>query len=225
MIVQGEPDLRIVAPCWMLDEGCCLAMTVEEGDDFSGCGFFSLVAWNHVSWPGNDFFGGARCTDDGVKAAATDSMAVLTGVPGRHDPSPGAYQPPSPCHTWEDVVEMLGLKLTVWGMLRRQGKDRLAFYPRRENAMGRKEAQKAQDRWAGVIRFGEILLTRRVNQLDSQDSACGSIPYPQKEEDLPQRNAKISKRATYRNWPLIRGANSSESLPTLCLCVLCAHCG
>jgi hypothetical protein len=30
VIVQGEPDLRIVVPCWMLDEGCCAAMVVEE---------------------------------------------------------------------------------------------------------------------------------------------------------------------------------------------------
>ena len=38
------------------------------------CGLASVVAWDHVSWPGNDFFAGARSTDDGVKAAATDSM-------------------------------------------------------------------------------------------------------------------------------------------------------
>ena len=30
VIVQGEPDLRIVAPVWMLDEACCVAMAVEE---------------------------------------------------------------------------------------------------------------------------------------------------------------------------------------------------
>ena len=42
---------------------------------------FSLVAWDHVSWPGNDFYGGARSTDDGVKAAATSSMLTpLTPV-------------------------------------------------------------------------------------------------------------------------------------------------
>ena len=85
----------------------------EPGDDFSTCSFFSLVAWDHVSWPGNDFFAGARSTDDGVKAAATDSMAVLTGVPGRYDAASGAYLPPSPCSTWEDVVLENHLSLTA----------------------------------------------------------------------------------------------------------------
>ena len=83
----------------------------EEGDDFSGCLLTSIVAWDHVSWPGNDFFGGSRCTDDGVKAAATDSMAVLTGIEGRYDPGRGAYVPPPPFRTWEEVVIRKGLRL------------------------------------------------------------------------------------------------------------------
>ena len=77
----------------------------EDGDDFSNCLLFSIVAWDHVSWPGNDFFAGARCTDDGVKAAATNSMAVITGVEGRYDPTRGAYLPPPPFHTWQEVVK------------------------------------------------------------------------------------------------------------------------
>ncbi len=83
----------------------------EEGDDFSDCSLFSIVAWDHVSWPGNDFFGGSRCTDDGVKAAATDSMAVLTGVKGRYDLQRGAYLPPAPFRTWGDLVQKNGLRL------------------------------------------------------------------------------------------------------------------
>jgi len=83
----------------------------EEGDDFSGCMLFSIVAWDHVSWPGNDFFGGSRCTDDGVKAAATSSMASLTGVAGHYDPLRRAYLPPPPFHTWEEVVRQYGLRL------------------------------------------------------------------------------------------------------------------
>ena len=83
----------------------------EEGDDFARCLLFSIVAWDHVSWPGNDFFGGSRCTDDGVKAAATDSMAVLTGIEGRYDPGRGAYVPPPPFRTWEEVVIQKGLRL------------------------------------------------------------------------------------------------------------------
>jgi hypothetical protein len=83
----------------------------EGGDDFSGCVLFSIVAWDHVSWPGNDYFGGSRCTDDDVKAAATDSMAVLTGFEGRYDPHRAAYLPPAPYRTWDEVVGQNGLRL------------------------------------------------------------------------------------------------------------------
>jgi hypothetical protein len=83
----------------------------EPGDDFSDCVLFSIVAWDHVSWPGNDYFGGSRCTDDGVKAAATDSMSVLTGIEGHYDPHRGAYLPPARYRTWDEVVIQNGLKL------------------------------------------------------------------------------------------------------------------
>lgn len=83
----------------------------EAGDDFSDCDLFSIVAWDHVSWPGNDFFAGSRSTDDGVKAAATDSMFALTGIEGHYDPSEGAYLPPAPYRTWGDVVARNGLRL------------------------------------------------------------------------------------------------------------------
>ena len=83
----------------------------EDGDDFSDCLLSSIVAWDHVSWPGNDFFAGSRCTDDGVKAAATNSMAVLTGVEGHYDPQHGACHPPPPFRTWEEVVKTKGLRL------------------------------------------------------------------------------------------------------------------
>ena len=72
---------------------------------------FSIVAWDHVSWPGNDFYGGARCTDDGVKAAATNAMAVLTGVTGQYDQAQSAYLPPTPYRTWGEVVAANGLRL------------------------------------------------------------------------------------------------------------------
>lgn len=76
----------------------------ELGDDFSKHLLFSIVAWDHVSWPGNDFFAGSRCTDDGVKAAATDAMAVLTGKLGRYDTRRNAYLPPAPYRTWEELA-------------------------------------------------------------------------------------------------------------------------
>lgn len=81
----------------------------EDDEDLSGCRLFSFVAWDHVSWPGNDFFGGSRCTDDGVKAAATSSMAVVTGVSGRYSEARAAYQPPEPSSTWGDLARERGI--------------------------------------------------------------------------------------------------------------------
>lgn len=90
---------------------CQPSAYAEDGDDFSDYILFSVVAWDHVSWPGNDYFGGSRCTDDGVKAAATSSMAVLTGIEGSYDPRRGEYLPPSPYRTWGEVVEKNRLQL------------------------------------------------------------------------------------------------------------------
>ena len=84
---------------------CPPSSYAENGDDFSECRLFSIVAWDHVSWPGNDFFAGSRATDDGVKAAATNSMAVLTGVEGQYDTGRGKYLPPQPYSNWGAVVE------------------------------------------------------------------------------------------------------------------------
>ena len=76
----------------------------EPGDDFANCELFSFVAWDHVSWPGNDFYNGYRSTDDGVKAAATSSMAVMTGVKGHYNERTNTYDPPNGYANWEDVV-------------------------------------------------------------------------------------------------------------------------
>ena len=84
---------------------CRPADFAEAGDDFAGCDLFSIVAWDHVSWPGNDFYAGARSTDDGVKAAATSSMEVLTGVTGTYDVKNHMYKPPGPHGTWNEVLE------------------------------------------------------------------------------------------------------------------------
>ena len=90
---------------------CPPAVYEEDGDDFAGCSFFSIVAWDHVSWPGNDFYAGSRSTDDGVKAAATDVMARLTGVEGHYEATVGKYLPPPPFRLWEQVVRERRLRL------------------------------------------------------------------------------------------------------------------
>ena len=76
----------------------------EEGDDFSRCELFSVVAWDHVSWPGNDFYLGARATDDGVKAAATSAMAVMTGIEGQYNSRINQYNPPAEYRNWGEVI-------------------------------------------------------------------------------------------------------------------------
>lgn len=93
----------------------------EEGDDFNDCVLFSIVAWDHVSWPSNDFYAGHRCTDDGVKAAATNSMTVLTGIEGQYDPFNNTYDPPSEYRNWAEVVHKNNLRLKV--------QDNLLFLP------------------------------------------------------------------------------------------------
>jgi hypothetical protein len=89
----------------------------EDGDDFSDCDLFSIVAWDHVSWPGNDFYVGSRHSDDGVKAAATSSMAALTGMEGKYDPRSFKYEPPAGYDTWEEVVLRNKIQLQVRGNL------------------------------------------------------------------------------------------------------------
>jgi len=90
---------------------CTPSQYEEPGDDFSNCDLYSVVAWDHVSWPGNDFFIGSRATDDGVKAAATDSMKVLTGIEGKYDEDACEYRPPCEYRNWEEAVERNNIQL------------------------------------------------------------------------------------------------------------------
>lgn len=85
----------------------------EEKDDFSNCQLFSVVAWDHVSWPGNDFYKGSRVSDDGVKAAATSSMASLTGILGKYDSQTNCYEPPVGYQNWDSVVLHNQIQLKV----------------------------------------------------------------------------------------------------------------
>jgi hypothetical protein len=85
----------------------------EVDDEFDDCDLFSFVAWDHVSWPGNDFYDDIRSTDDGVKAAATNSMAVMTGIEGAYDPRINHYSPPAEYTTWGDVVSRHKIQLEV----------------------------------------------------------------------------------------------------------------
>jgi hypothetical protein len=87
----------------------------EFGDDFSDCVLFSIVAWDHVSWPGNDFYVGMRTTDDGVKAAATSAMTSMTGFPGHYDVRSNCYVPDNGYQNWEDVVVRNSIQINATG--------------------------------------------------------------------------------------------------------------
>ncbi len=85
----------------------------EDDDNFDDFELFSFVAWDHVSWPGNDFYLGARSTDDGVKAAATDVMRVMTGIEGSYNSCLYKYSQPAQYETWQDVVFKNKIQLQV----------------------------------------------------------------------------------------------------------------
>ena len=106
--VHGGIDFR-VRPLTMggrpqLSRPADHAMDAGDREFLGDCRLFSFVAWDHVSWPGNDFYGGARATDDGVKAAATNTMEMMTGMAGRYCAGRNAYQPPEPYPTWGELV-------------------------------------------------------------------------------------------------------------------------
>jgi len=121
-LLQGNADRpQLCAPAHYgeagdgLDDSLDPDLTRGLTCDLSDCRLYSVVAWDHVSWPGSDFWDGARVTDDGVKAAATDLMRVITGVEGHYFTGVHAYQPPEPYATWEALVQDRGTLLQVIG--------------------------------------------------------------------------------------------------------------
>ena len=89
----------------------------ESGDDFSNCELVSVVAWDHVSWPGNDFYIGSRATDDGVKGAATDVTAVMTGITGNYNPKTFKYEPPFIYRNWHELIDQHHVEIDVLNTL------------------------------------------------------------------------------------------------------------
>lgn len=85
----------------------------EHGEQFKNCKLFSVVAWDHVSWPGNDFYVGDRATDDGVKAAATNVCEVLTGIQGKYNYDLNKFNPSNKYKNWEDVINSEKIELKV----------------------------------------------------------------------------------------------------------------
>lgn len=85
----------------------------DTQDNFDDCELYSFVAWDHVSWPGNDYYVGSRTTDDGVKAAATNTMEVMTGIEGRYCVDTQKYLAPEPFGNWYAVVKRNNLEISI----------------------------------------------------------------------------------------------------------------
>lgn len=102
---------------------------LNGGEDFSNHLLFAFVAWDHVSFPGNDFYRMSRWTDDGVKAAATSSMSsILNEAPGKYDPQLHKFIPLTKGKTWESVAIESNIRLTctdrLFVLMSIKGKDK-----------------------------------------------------------------------------------------------------
>jgi hypothetical protein len=75
---------------------CAPVHHAEASDELSDCRLYSIVVRDQASSAGNDYRGGARMTDLGVRAAASDLMRAITKVEGRYDAVNNSYHPPSP---------------------------------------------------------------------------------------------------------------------------------
>lgn len=76
--------------------------------------FFSFVAWDHFSFPGNDFWQkNMRQTDDGRKAAASNVMQVVTNIAGEYKANLAYYKPPQRYMDWKHVVSANNISLTA----------------------------------------------------------------------------------------------------------------
>ncbi|XP_054263028.1 uncharacterized protein LOC128986605 [Macrosteles quadrilineatus] len=88
----------------------------EKKGEFENCILYKVVAWDHVSFPGNNYFLGSRRTDDGVAGAATNTMEVLTGIKGCY--SPGYYLNDKGNRKWITVASNNNTELIVDGNVR-----------------------------------------------------------------------------------------------------------
>lgn len=105
-----RPHVRSLFPRAQLSE---VSRFEEQEGEFANCLLASVVAWDPVSWPGNDFYIGNRATDDGVKAAATSLMREITGVKGEYVASREGYYPVDSDDPWEQIIRKNELKLVT----------------------------------------------------------------------------------------------------------------
>lgn len=104
-----RPFLKSMFPRPQLSE---IRRLEEEKGEFDKCILSSVVAWDPVSWPGNDFYSGNRSTDDGVKGAATSLMLETTGLKGAYNARLNGYYPEKDEEsTWFSLIRKNNIKL------------------------------------------------------------------------------------------------------------------
>ncbi len=88
------------------------------GKEYKDCKLYKVVAWDHLSWPGNDFYDrNTRRTDDGVSAAATNICEVMTGVQGSYHPEAKKFLYENGQDDWRKVIKMRDIKFTKYQIL------------------------------------------------------------------------------------------------------------
>ena len=92
----------------------------------------------------NNFYTGHRCTDDGVKAAATNSMTVLTGIEGQYDSFNNTYDPPSEYRNWAEVVHKNNLRAGAENLNKAISENLLPFKVREDIRMDQKNEKKSK---------------------------------------------------------------------------------
>jgi len=111
--IDVSSTLRLL--CWS-NGPALLANPSSFAPDLENVQLYKFVAWDHFSWPGNDFFYNSRQTDDGVSAAATSSMANLlpqnTNWTYKYDRDSNRYLPYSNgrLYQWKEVQPSVKLK-------------------------------------------------------------------------------------------------------------------
>lgn len=106
----GHIDFRVRPSSIVATTG---QLAYPEGSSEKTHTLTSFVAWDQFSWPGNDFWPGSRATDDGVKAASTNTMAVITGVQGTYNSKNGSYEPPKEYIHWQQLAKSKQLQFTA----------------------------------------------------------------------------------------------------------------
>lgn len=86
----------------------------EKKGEFKNCTLYKIVAWDHVSLPGNDFYeSNTRNTDDGVVAAATNVLQKITGIEDKYNKDDMMYLPPAGYRDWEQVARKIIFTLSL----------------------------------------------------------------------------------------------------------------